>query len=418
MTDISVIKINDHLSGCMTDISVMGEWQVAGMGGTRPLENVLGEALEGRFSFEARKLSLFFPEICSFRRFFRFPCFLKDLAPNVKALGLLVSTMSWRSFWKLRSVTGHFFFANSDYDHKYFLKISFLFPKAEPVLLAWQLWRSQGWPKHFGDGMSKTRMTKLTSGQWRDRAQKDHRSSSRLVRVVCGDPWSKWEKNKNKTRKLACDCVKSQPFIIFKPASFEELVSETRCRYRFALRSVIEYVDVQLHAGRSGCSAGKAKENTHPWHFRCWSPRRNERYWSGSLDGGIAPFFVRWCNYRCWFCVRKALWRWFYPRSRKIDHFQTLATGVPKLKTLLGTQRVNLLKTHLTSGRASSQLDGRKIPPNHHQGQLFAALLLAPPLGTLRKSDERWVFGEIINLAFIQNVENIKLRVLHKKLPV
>ena len=28
------------------------------------------------------------------------------------------------------------FFGNSDYDHKYFLKISFLFSKAEPVLLA------------------------------------------------------------------------------------------------------------------------------------------------------------------------------------------------------------------------------------------------------------------------------------------
>ena len=61
---------------------------------------------------------------------------------------------------------------------------------------------------------------------------------------------------------------------------------------------------------------------------------------SGSLDGGITPFFVTWCNYRCRFCVRKALWRWFYPRSRKRNHFQTLATGVPKLKTLLGTQRV------------------------------------------------------------------------------
>ena len=26
-----------------------------------------------------------------------------------------------------------------------------------------------------------------------------------------------------------------------------------------------------------------------------------------SLDRGIAPFFVTQCNYRCWFCVRKAL---------------------------------------------------------------------------------------------------------------
>ena len=36
--------------------------------------------------------------------------------------------MSWSSFWKLRSVTGHLF-ANSDYDLEYFLKIAFLFSK-------------------------------------------------------------------------------------------------------------------------------------------------------------------------------------------------------------------------------------------------------------------------------------------------
>ena len=30
---------------------------------------------------------------------------------------------------------------------------------------------------------------------------------------------------KKKTRKSACDCSKAQPFIIYKPASFEEPVS-------------------------------------------------------------------------------------------------------------------------------------------------------------------------------------------------
>ena len=42
--------------------------------------------------------------------------------------------------------------------HEYFLKISILFFKAEPVLLAWQLCWSPGWGKLFGDGFSKTRM--------------------------------------------------------------------------------------------------------------------------------------------------------------------------------------------------------------------------------------------------------------------
>ena len=95
-------------------------------------------------------------------------------------------------------------------------------------------------------------------------------------------------------------------------------------------------------AGRSGCSSRKAKKSSHPWHFRCWSLRRNELEWTNLVHwtGALHRFFVTWCNYRCWFCVGKALWRWFYPRSRKRDHFQTLATGVPKLITWLGTERV------------------------------------------------------------------------------
>ena len=61
------------------------------------------------------------------KSFFVFPALLKDLAPNVQALGLLVSTMSWRPFWKLRSVTRHFF-GNSDYDHEFFENfLSFFF---------------------------------------------------------------------------------------------------------------------------------------------------------------------------------------------------------------------------------------------------------------------------------------------------
>ena len=66
---------NDHLSGRMTDISVMGEWQVAGVGGTRPLWNVLGEAIEGRFSFEARNYLFSFQSYVRFEEFFCFPRF-------------------------------------------------------------------------------------------------------------------------------------------------------------------------------------------------------------------------------------------------------------------------------------------------------------------------------------------------------
>ena len=68
-------------------------------------------------------------------------------------------------------------------------------------------------------------------------------------------------KEKN-TRKSTCDCAKAQPFIIYKPASFEEPVSETRCRYRFALRCFRGRGGTA--AGQSGCSPGKAKKSSHP----------------------------------------------------------------------------------------------------------------------------------------------------------
>ena len=70
------------------------------------------------------------------------------------------------------------------------------------------------------------------------------------------------EEKEKRTRKSACECAKAQPFIIYKPASFEEPVSETRRRYRFALRCFRGRGCTA--AGRSGCSAGTAKKDSHP----------------------------------------------------------------------------------------------------------------------------------------------------------
>ena len=78
---------NDHLSGRMTDISVMGEWEVVGVGGTRPLRNVLGEALKGRFSFEARNYIFSFPSYVHFEEFFCFPRFCKIWRQTFEPLG-------------------------------------------------------------------------------------------------------------------------------------------------------------------------------------------------------------------------------------------------------------------------------------------------------------------------------------------
>ena len=149
---------NDHLSGRMTDISVMGEWQVAGVGGTRPLRNVFGDALKGRFSFEARKYLFSFPSYVQFEDFVCFPRFCKIWRQPFELWGfwfrrrleaLFETPLGHRaSFCELRLRPRVFFL----------LKITFLFFKAEPVFLAWQLWWFPGWAKQFGDGTSKVRM--------------------------------------------------------------------------------------------------------------------------------------------------------------------------------------------------------------------------------------------------------------------
>ena len=106
-----------------------------GVGGIRPLWSVLGEAIEGRFSFEARNYLFSFQSYVRFEEFFLFPALFKDLAPNVQALGLLVWTMFWGSFLKLRSVTGHFC-ELSLRPQVFFENFPFFFSKVEPVLLA------------------------------------------------------------------------------------------------------------------------------------------------------------------------------------------------------------------------------------------------------------------------------------------
>ena len=78
--------------------------QVAGVGGTRPLENVLSKALKGRFPFEAQKYIFPFQSYVHFEEFIVSRAFVRFGAKQSSS-GLLVSTKSWSSFLKLRSVT-------------------------------------------------------------------------------------------------------------------------------------------------------------------------------------------------------------------------------------------------------------------------------------------------------------------------
>ena len=275
---------NDHLSGRMTDISVMGEWQVAGVGGTRPLRNVLGEALEGRFSFEARKYLFSIKSYVRFEEFFLFPALLKNLAPNVQALGLWFRWCLGRLFENSAPSPG-LFLRTPTTTTIIFWEFPFIFPKQSRCYLQAD---SYGDPQAEQSTLVMVRWKlawNLTSGRWRDRAQKDHRSSSRLVRVVCGDPWSKREKKTQGSQRVIVRRL--NPSSSTNQRVLRSLFPRPDVATVFALRCFRRGRGCTA-AGRSGCGAGKAKKSSHPWHFRCWSLRRNElectdlAHWTGA----------------------------------------------------------------------------------------------------------------------------------------
>ena len=126
MTDISVIKMIISVAVWRIYPSWVNDklWAWEGLGHS----GMSWAGLSGDDFRSKLEIISFLSRVMFISKSFLFPALLQNLAPNVRALALLVSTMSWSSFWKLRSVTRHFL-ANSDYDHEYLLKISFLFSK-------------------------------------------------------------------------------------------------------------------------------------------------------------------------------------------------------------------------------------------------------------------------------------------------
>ena len=95
----------------------MGEWQVAGVGGIRPLKKVLGEALEpGRFSFEARNYLFSFQRYDLFEEFFVSRAFERFGAKRSSS-GAFGFDDVLEVFLKT-PLRHRAFFANSDYDHE------------------------------------------------------------------------------------------------------------------------------------------------------------------------------------------------------------------------------------------------------------------------------------------------------------
>ena len=98
-----------------------------GCGRDSATSECFGRGSRGTIFVRSLILSLFFLELCPFRRVFLFSALLKDLAPNVQALGLLVSTMTWRSFENSALSPGIFFLRTPTTTTSIFWKCRFLF---------------------------------------------------------------------------------------------------------------------------------------------------------------------------------------------------------------------------------------------------------------------------------------------------
>ena len=228
-----------------------------------------GQGSQGTIFVRSSKLSLFVPELCSFRRVFCFPRFCKIWRQTFQPWGFWFRRCLGALFEDCAPVTGHFL-ANSDYGHEYFLKISILFSKQSRYYL----------PDSYVDPQAEQSSLVVVRRklEWKLDFRAFARSSAEGPPIVvvfstsrCGDPWSKRDKS---PMKSACDYPLSSAKPARKPASFEEPVSETRCFYRFAIRY---FPACGCTAARwSGCRSGTAKKSSHPWHFRCWSPSRND----------------------------------------------------------------------------------------------------------------------------------------------
>ena len=113
-----------------------------------------GRGSQGTIFVRSSKISLFVPELCSFRRvFFVSRAFVRFGAKRSSA-GAFGFDDVLELF--LETPLGHFCELRLR-PRVFFEKFLFFF-KAQPVLLAWQLWWSPGWTKHFGDDTSKIRM--------------------------------------------------------------------------------------------------------------------------------------------------------------------------------------------------------------------------------------------------------------------
>ena len=164
------------------------------------------------------------------------------------------------------------FLANPEYDHEIFLKISFIFSKQSRCHL----------PDSCGDlqaGQSTFVMVSRKP-EWKLDLRTLARSSAEgsSIIVAIGTSRLRWflvQKRKKKAQWSQSVIARSiKPSSFTKPASFRSLFRRPDVSTVLHF-TVFLYVDAQLQVGQAA-ARGRAKRSSHPWQFRCWSPKRNE----------------------------------------------------------------------------------------------------------------------------------------------
>ena len=189
---------------------------------------------------------------------FLFPALFWDLAPNVWAMGLFVSMMSWSFFWKFLSITRHFLRTPTTTMRIFF---KYLFFKAEPLFLAWQLWWSPGWAKHFSDRQKLEWKLDFRAYPKVRRTVNVRRDWYESLAVIHGPK----EKKHNEVRVWFSEV--STLHRLQNQRGLKNLFPRPNVAIVLPV-AVFVYVDVPLQDW-SGCSVGTAKESSHSWHFPC-----------------------------------------------------------------------------------------------------------------------------------------------------
>ena len=253
------------------DGSIRHGWmRSCGRGRDSATPECFGRGSQGTIFVRSSKLSLFFPELCSFRRVFCFPRFCKIWRQTFEPWG----------FWFRRCLGALFenrarslgtFLRSPTTTTSIFMKISILFSKQSRCYL----------PDSHGDPQAEQSSLVVVRRklEWNLDFRALARSSAEGPPIVVA--FSAYESLAvihGPKRQKPNEVSLWLPFIACKTSEetsgFEEPVSETRCFYRFAIRC---FPACGCTAARwSGCRSGTAKKISHPWHFRCWSPSRND----------------------------------------------------------------------------------------------------------------------------------------------